>query len=781
MSQSSPPLALRFAAATALALVCVLTPLGARAGSVAAQATGTVNISVQDGQPSSLPADGRSHTVLMISLSSGEPGGTGYEVKVSCSDGSAAPARAEDARFPLEVIYTAGTSVGDAVINVEVYFYPPGVVIIGGLEPGDASSAKKWSGDVTIELTKPGGPVGPPAEQPAATEFSASLGCVPGLPEAGAEVVCTAKVDGAAEDEALTYQWFRDGEKVDETKLPTYVWKSAEPGPHRISVLVIGANHTTDAEAPVDVGEVVTLKVVLDCEPETPQVGQPVACVATVGGEREDEQPRYEWELDHTPVPGAEQSAWTWPTASAGPHVITVFVTTGDRLVSDEHNVLVASTELTAAVSCVPGSPREGESVACSATVAGTYQGEEVEYGWYLDDSPMMITRTPFWTWPKAVIGQHTVSVLVMGDGRQKDFQAPPLQVLPAAAPAEPQQGADDRSGATGRTSDAAVRNLEVALAGTGARAPTPAQAGVAGAAAAAVVLAWLANALRAGGSGELALRSWEGGAPTPSAEGLEHLAGGLLGDLALGGALDSLLSPHREPWNKLWEGRITEAWKQWTKGLPNPAAGSGRAVVEKGTFYPTTDALQKVTVQLIRGQGAPEAYARELAKLMHAESRQSERITRIFVEAFRNFRAAAVGATTAESSGAVVGTEYGVLDNRAPDPINFVEQVVLTQQSPYTNAVNNWRKSQEWRRISPSLERDPTTVKQVNDLIAKAQAEFQRRQKQLGNQQILIDKDAQAQSWKDEIGALQQLKEQVADRNLILEFQRQMRRQARR
>jgi hypothetical protein len=94
---------------------------------------------IKPGYPDSLPADEKSQTVLSIDIDPNapcwggplDPSGTFY-MEVSTSLGSVSPDRVSDARFPEEVVLTAGATPGQAVVTVEITYCPPrGVMVYG--------------------------------------------------------------------------------------------------------------------------------------------------------------------------------------------------------------------------------------------------------------------------------------------------------------------------------------------------------------------------------------------------------------------------------------------------------------------------------------------------------------------------------------------------------------------------------------------------------------------------------------------------------------------------
>jgi hypothetical protein len=301
-------------------------------------------------------------------------------------------------------------------------------------------------------------------------ELDVRLGCQPSTPSTEEQVVCTADVSGAGEDESLEFQWYLDGNSIDTTQEPTWRWRAEETGAHQIGVQVLGDDRSAEATVTVEVSEKVEVVtdtdgdgipddedlcpgeagqetdgcpafgVRLGCQPGTPAAGEAVACTADVLGAREDESFEFHWYLDSAFVETTSGPAWTWGQAEAGPHNIGLEVVGEDRATEADFTLTVGEEMgFVATIGLTPDPPVAEAALIFSANVDGQGPDETLTYQWSLDGEVMCESATC--TWPAALPGAHTVQLVVYGDGREtadsRSFDVPlAVTKVPETAPA---------------------------------------------------------------------------------------------------------------------------------------------------------------------------------------------------------------------------------------------------------------------------------------------------------------------------------------------------------
>lgn len=189
----------------------------------------------KDGQPQELVADGKSQTVLLVQMDRaalcwGEPISDDGSITLvmSASLGSIAPENmsVKPAGFPVEVVFTAGTKSGTAVIRVDqAFFVALGSVDVFGV--GSDRTQGMCRAEITIPIGDP--PIVPDEEKPAEEEkeeeeFDASMTCEPVKPVEGEKLTCTATVKGAGPKEKISYQWYVGSQEVDGATGQSWAW-----------------------------------------------------------------------------------------------------------------------------------------------------------------------------------------------------------------------------------------------------------------------------------------------------------------------------------------------------------------------------------------------------------------------------------------------------------------------------------------------------------------------------------------------------------------------------
>ena len=196
------------------------------------------------------------------------------------------------------------------------------------------------------------------------------------------------------------------------------------------------ADPPTDGQSGGPVAVVIEQAPAIDavsCEPDSPVVGETVACSAELSGGAPDS---YAWSGGGDPASGADASfSTTFDSAGEQTISLTVAYTLGDASASATFTVEEAPPDeplrapVINAVSCEPASPAVGETVTCSAELSG---GEPDSYAWSGGD-PASGTDASFSTTFDS-IGDQTISLTVANTAGD-DTQSTTVAVVAARAP----------------------------------------------------------------------------------------------------------------------------------------------------------------------------------------------------------------------------------------------------------------------------------------------------------------------------------------------------------
>ncbi|MEE9513579.1 MAG: hypothetical protein V3V46_05835 [Anaerolineales bacterium] len=166
--------------------------------------------------------------------------------------------------------------------------------------------------------------------------LSVRLVCQPGTPLIGGQVVCSAEVVGANEDEELDYLWYLDSALEAETKEGKWTWASAEKGTHDITVYVQGEGRDTESTVTIEVGEELELVASIGLDPPVPVVEKGVTFTPRVEGAKAGETLSYRWFVDDALL--CETAICTWGEAPKGGHVVQLEVRgEGERIAVGQH------------------------------------------------------------------------------------------------------------------------------------------------------------------------------------------------------------------------------------------------------------------------------------------------------------------------------------------------------------------------------------------------------------------------------------------------------------
>jgi hypothetical protein len=341
----------------------------------------------------------------------------------------------------------------------------------------------------------------------------------------------------------------------------------------------------------------------------------------------------------------------------------------------------------------------------------------------------------------------------------------------------EPPPGDDDVPGSISQEDEGGGRGLDVVraieelLGGKNARAPSPAEAAAGGGAAALgtgvliFIQRWLNEWLGPSGNGRL---------PGNDLDRLLQGHSGSTLNSAMRIALAGRGGSFPRAWRYFWKADFSKALREWYKIAEGTKITDAHRLpkrIQEGGLYGTT---RKPLIQAIKQihikSGHPREWAEEVAKLMEARGGQADRIARLSIEALRLVRAGAQGGAHAEVGRPGAGAAAAVWDFAPPDPVRFVERLVLTQKSNYLDAVQRWRNTQtvgRWASTNP-LSRDPTTTQEVDKLLRDLRAEQRAVKRSLGNDMTRMRDDATMRALWAEETALKRLRQHVADMNLI-------------
>ena len=198
--------------------------------------------------------------------------------------------------------------------------------------------------------------------------------------------------------------------------------------------------------------------------------------------------------------------------------------------------------------------------------------------------------------------------------------------------------------------------------------------------------------------------------------------------------------------------------------------------IKDRGLFDTSRDSkLSQGLKQTMLNAGVDPRVADEVLKRIEAEGAEDARIARLANSLLRKLRALNQGAQALPqgdkwSAGAAAGHDYV-----GPDATAFVERLVLTQQSNYQNAYDNWRDTQDTRRYlsTGAGVTGPKTQQEVDALIKDLQAEQRAIKNELGHDmQKMRNDERMRRLWKEE-KALKDLKKECADLNLIKRLQK--------
>lgn len=249
--------------------------------------------------------------------------------------------------------------------------------------------------NVTVNVTERVGPV-------------ASLSA-PGTATVGEPVTLNASDSQVGAN--ATYQWFADGESLNETADPTYETSFDEPGTANVSVVVTDENDSDEATTTIDVVE--PLNASVEATPANATVGEPVVfdAGASTGATT------YEWDLDDGTnasgnatiehaydVPGEYEATVTVGDEDGNTDTATVVVTVDES--SDEGP--------TAALALDPETATVGDEVTFDATDSDV--GTNATYDWFVGDDRNGSTDEPTFTRTFTTAGTFEVRVEITDD-----------------------------------------------------------------------------------------------------------------------------------------------------------------------------------------------------------------------------------------------------------------------------------------------------------------------------------------------------------------------------
>ena len=171
----------------------------------------------------------------------------------------------------------------------------------------------------------------------------------------------------------------------------------------------------------------------ISCEPDSPVVGETVACTADLSGGAPDS---YAWSGGGGPATGSSDAGFATSFDAAGNQTISLTVANTLGEASDSTTVAVEEAPADGApvidgISCEPASPIVGETVACTADLSG---GAPDSYAWSGGGDPATGSSDAGFATSFDAAGDQTISLTVantLGD----DTQSTTVAVVAEQAP----------------------------------------------------------------------------------------------------------------------------------------------------------------------------------------------------------------------------------------------------------------------------------------------------------------------------------------------------------
>ena len=276
------------------------------------------------------------------------------------------------------------------------------------------------------------GPTGPVTVVTEQAPVIDAISCEPASPVVGETVACTAELSGGEPD---SYAWSGGGDPATGFSDAGFTTSFDAAGDQTISLTVANtlgeaSASTTFAveEAPADGAPVIDS---ISCEPDSPVVGETVACTAELSGGAPDS---YVWSGGGDPATGSSDAGFATSFESAGDQTISLTVanTLGEDTQSTTVAVATEQAPTIDSVSCEPDSPVVGETITCTADLSG---GDPDTYAWSGGGDPATSTDASLSTTFDS-IGARTISLTVanaLGDDTQSTTVA--VLELPPPAP----------------------------------------------------------------------------------------------------------------------------------------------------------------------------------------------------------------------------------------------------------------------------------------------------------------------------------------------------------
>ena len=201
-----------------------------------------------------------------------------------------------------------------------------------------------------------------------------SISCSPSSPTVDESVTCTATLSGGA---PTSYAWSGG---ADAGSSGTYSTSFSSAGSKTVSLTVTNSVGSDSDSVTLTVVAATGSTPVVDsisCSPASPTVDQSVSCTATLSG---GAPTSYAWSGGAS---SGSSATYSTSFSSTGSKTVSVTVTNAAGSDSGTTTVTVAAAAVQApvvdSVSCSPASPKEAESVTCTATLSG---GAPTSYSW---------------------------------------------------------------------------------------------------------------------------------------------------------------------------------------------------------------------------------------------------------------------------------------------------------------------------------------------------------------------------------------------------------------
>ena len=239
-----------------------------------------------------------------------------------------------------------------------------------------------------------------------------SISCSPESPTAGESMTCTAALSGGAPD---SWDWRGGGASSDsdrgsgESFTPRFdiqgrfmvaltVTNAAGSDSDSVTLTVAAASTGEDLQAPVIDS--------ITCSPLSPTVGQSISCTANLSGGAPDS---YSWSGGAL---GGNSAEYNTSFGSAGSKTVSLTVTNSAGSDTNSTTLTVAEPgPVIYSITCSPESPRVGESVTCTAELAG---GAPDTYAWSVGGGS---GTDESYTTSFDTMGGYTVSLTVTNSG----------------------------------------------------------------------------------------------------------------------------------------------------------------------------------------------------------------------------------------------------------------------------------------------------------------------------------------------------------------------------